>query len=155
MDHHKLKRALSILAIAALSCVGSAQAQAVAEDGQPVYSGPAYQFEGKWSARLQSRSGTLIDTLANCSQPIILVADNSTTLRRSDGGTILVTPVDENTLSWSENGQTTIVTPESHGNFVSLTARNRVGLLDPSSVVSYLRCGTVGATAAEQVCVDN
>lgn len=150
-----MRRLLIIAGVAALGLTGPAQAQEVAEDGQTVYSGPAYQFEGKWSARLQSRSGTLLETLANCADPIILVADNGTTLRRVDGGTISVASVDESTLKWSENGGSTFVTPESHGNFIGLTARNRAGLLDPSSVVSYLRCGTIGATAAEQVCVDN
>ncbi len=150
-----MRRFLSLAAFAALIIVGNGRAQTVAEDGQRVYSGPAYQFEGKWSARLQPRSGTLLETQANCAKPIALVADNGTTLRRADGGTIHVTQVDESTLSWSENGQTTFVTPESHGNFISLTARDGAGLIDPSSVVSYLRCGTIGATAAEQVCVDN
>lgn len=149
------KPLLIIAALAASQIDMSAQAQTVAEDGTTVYSGPAYQFEGKWSARLQSGSGTLLETLANCASPIILVADDATTLRRGDGGTITVTPIDENTLQWSENGVVTFVTPESHGNFIALTARNRSGLLDPSSVVSHLRCGTIGATAAEQVCVDN
>lgn len=150
-----MRRLLIIAGFAGLGLMGPAQAQEVAVAEQGIYSGPAYQFEGKWSARLQSRSGTLIETLANCTDPIILVADDGTTLRRADGATILVTPVDEGTLKWSENGSATFVTPESHGNFIGLTAHNRAGLLDPSSVVSYLRCGTIGATAAEQVCVDN
>lgn len=147
----------SLSAVAAFLglCAVPAAAQTVQEDGVVTYSGPAYQYEGKWSARLQSKAGTPIETIASCAKPIVLIAEDANTLRRSDGGTIAVYVIDDNTLSWSENGQITWVTPSSHGNFIALTARDGQGQLDPSSIVSWLRCGTAGATAAEQVCVDN
>lgn len=146
---------LSICAAAFGLCAVSAAAQTVQEDGVVTYSGPAYQYEGKWSARLQSKAGTLIETLASCANPIILTADDGQTLRRSDGGTIAVSAIDDSTLAWSENGEKTWVTPASHGNFIALTARDGQGRLGPSSIVSWMRCGTAGATSAEQVCVDN
>jgi hypothetical protein len=116
--------------------------------------GPAYQYEGKWMATVQtSATATPITTVATCANPIILEARDGTTLRRADGAVISILPVDASTFAWSENGRATIVTPASEGNFIALTHVDDSGRLDRGRIVSYLRCGTAGQTAATQICV--
>ncbi len=125
-----------------------------AQDGAPqIHQGPAYQYEGKWMATLQSAAGTPIDTVASCASPIVLIADGPQSLRRADGVAIEVSQVDRTTLSWREDGRMTVVTPSMDGNFIALTHFDAAGRLDHGRIVNYLRCGTAGATAAQQVCV--
>jgi hypothetical protein len=137
----------SVMMVAAVAFVFPASAQGVAPQG------PAYQYEGKWMAQVQTASGTLIETAANCADPITLVADSAGTLRRTDGVGIRITPVDGSTYVWEENGRSTVVIPERNGSFMALTHYDTNGRLDPGRVVFYLRCGTAGATAATQICV--
>jgi hypothetical protein len=140
-------RRVVVAALAGLACFASAQ------EGTPVPQGPAYQYEGKWMAQVQTASGTLIETVASCAAPIVLTADNAGTLRRADGMRITVSPVDGSTLLWQEGDRVSRVIPESHGSFMALAAYDEAGRPDYSRVIFYMRCGTAGATAASQICV--
>lgn len=145
-----------VIAALTLITVPFALAQSTPDIGPTLYSGPAYQYEGKWAAQLQTgATGTLIETVASCADPVVLVARDAGTLVRSDGGLISVMQVDTDTVAWGEDGHSVIVTPSRDGNFIALTPRNSSGALDHGRIVSYLRCGTAGQTAADQVCVAN
>lgn len=145
-----------IVLVATLLAAPLAVAQGTPENEPKLYSGPAFQYEGKWAAQLQTAAtGTLIETVTTCANPLVLVARDGSTLVRSDGGLISVMPVDRDTIGWSEDGHATIVTPSRDGNFIALTPRDATGALDHGRIVSYLRCGTAGQTAADQVCVAN
>ncbi len=140
-------RRVLLTALAAFCLAASAQ------DSAPMPQGPAYQYEGKWMARVQTPTGTLIETAATCVNPITLVAEDAGTLRRSDGARIRITPVDGSTLTWEEEGRVSKVIPENHGSFMALATYDASGRADYGRVIFYMRCGTAGATAAQQVCI--
>ena len=108
-------RILSLAALAAIAFTASAQ------EAAPLPHGPAYQYEGKWMAQVQTATGTLIETVANCASPITLIADSAGSLRRSDGERIRIVPLDGSTYVWEEDGRSTVVIPERDGSFMALS----------------------------------
>ncbi len=139
----------------------SAPQSAAAREGETKarFSGPAYQYEGKWMVTRQSGpSGAALETLASCANPVIITASNATTLNIQDqqGRTrsVQVIPVDTQTYAWSENGRTRMVTESTRGNFIALEETSVYGRNEGGQqIISYMRCGTAGASAAEQLCI--
>ena len=139
----------------------SAPQSAAAKEGEikARFSGPAYQYEGKWMVTRQSGpSGAALETIASCANPVIITASNSATLNIQDqqGRTrsVQVIPVDTQTYAWSENGRARMVTEATRGNFVALEETSVYGRNEGGQqIMSYMRCGTAGASAAEQLCI--
>lgn len=124
------------------------------------FSGPAYQYEGKWMVKRQSGTGgAALETIASCANPVIITASNATTLNIQDQQgrntrSVQVIPVDTQTYAWSENGRARMVTEATRGNFIALEETSVYGRNEGGQqIISYLRCGTAGASAAEQLCI--
>lgn len=119
------------------------------------FDGPAYQYEGKWMVTRQSgTTGAALETLASCANPVVLTADSATRLNVKGGGKIDVIPVDTQTFAWNENGRTRMATESTQGNFLTLEETSVYGRNEGGQqILSYMRCGTAGATAAQQMCI--
>jgi outer membrane protein OmpA-like peptidoglycan-associated protein len=118
--------------------------------------GLAYQYEGEWQAVLQEgASGRQIQVLNSCSTPVVITARGDRLLQVSRGGAtsvVQVSDIDAHTNMWMNEGRTEIVTKASDGNFAQMeTVERRNG--GQARVISYLRCGSAGATANSQMCV--